>query len=130
MAVDEEVWADAKQAHDEQTQSTLDWDPDQGPALYYSVSAFGLVKEPGEDVESLMRRVCAATGRRAKYVAFTTRRELAEHNIETILNETPPDHYDLSFGTTLRTSDVQQLETLLSSRPKRRFPTCEVVRAA
>ncbi len=121
---------DAERDHDEKTQASLDWDPDQGEAQYYSVSAFGVLKQPGDDVEELMRRVCSLTQRNARYVAFTTGSELAQHDIEAILNEPPPGHYDLSFGTTLRTTDVQVLEGLLSSRPKRRFPTCEIVQAA
>ncbi len=122
--------ADAERDHDEQAQLGGGWDPDQQEPRYYSVSAFGLIKSPGEDVEELMRKVCSKVNRSAKYVAFTTGRELAAHNIEAILNEPPPHHYDLSFGTVLRTDDVERLETLLSSRPKRRFPTCEVVQAA
>lgn len=121
---------DAEKDRDEQTQIAGDWDSDQEDPRYYSVSAFGLVKEPGESVEDLMRRVCQQIERRAKYVSFATKAELDRLNITTILNEPPPNHYDLSLGTTLRTSDVEALERLLSSRPKRRFPTCEVVQAA
>lgn len=93
------------------------------PNPLYSISAWGQVVLPGQDVEDVVQELFryVRTQRRAKWAAVTSDARLRHEGFKIVLSEPPAGHYDVVLGTDIATADFAGLAAVFNEHERRKF---------